>query len=134
FRRNNYKFNYMIKTDGYACSILFIKTDANGDPVNIPRNFKEKIEYIEKIEITNKLRNKEIITIDPGKSDLITAMKENNDPNDPRQHNFFKYTQGMRKIDLKSQCYKEERQKYSRRTVAYLHRGRYYEKSVKELE
>ena len=33
FKKNGYRFNYMIKTDGVGCSLLFIKLDSNNEPI-----------------------------------------------------------------------------------------------------
>jgi len=81
FKKSGHKFHHMIKTNGVACSVLFIKTDPNGisyKPINKSLNeiFKEqsRIKYIEEVPITESMRSKRIITIDPGKNDLISCM------------------------------------------------------------
>jgi hypothetical protein len=54
FKKKNYKFNYMIRTDGVSCCILFIRTDKLSVPLKkIQKNKSNKQEdntkYIEKV-------------------------------------------------------------------------------------
>ena len=65
----------MIKTDGVSVSILFIRVDDKGEPVKKQKSkkYKEQIdcEYIEKVKITDEIKNMKVVSIDPGCSDLI---------------------------------------------------------------
>ncbi len=60
FKKTNYTFNYMIKTDAISISILFVRL--NGDkPMKKPlhqNKSEEQIEYIEKIIFTDEPKNK----------------------------------------------------------------------------
>ena len=112
FRRSNYKFSFMIKTDGIGCSILYEKLTINESnpikitPINdyigeqkieikkntkrkyrkkkniapgdIPKksNNNNKFEYIEDIKITQQMRNKKVVAIDPGHNDLINCLSK----------------------------------------------------------
>lgn len=128
FKRSNYKFHFMIKTDGVGCSILFEKlTGEEKKPVKIsPGNYdieiesnkiinaprkvkfkyrknkkgktkkqkkrqkkgKEKIDYddpnmfkyIEEVAITEEMRHKKIVAIDPGHNDLINCIMQFDQP------------------------------------------------------
>lgn len=83
FKRKNYAFNYMIKTDGIGCSIILIKLK-DGNPINITSNMQKTVsnkkmeidKYIEEIKITDEMKKKRIITIDPGTSDLIYCLSK----------------------------------------------------------
>ena len=107
FHKKKYIFDYMIKTDGVAVSILFIKVDANNIPIKPTikkiieiENLREKINdcYIENQEnVKEILENKNYVVIDPNKEDLIYCMDKN--------ENFFKYTQSQRKFESKSKRY-----------------------------
>lgn len=109
FRKSRYQFNYMIKTDGIACSILFIKIDKNGNPIDHPFKYDEdansdpKFQYIENINITKLIKNKQKVYGDPGKNDLINFMKQNTDGT----LTYFKYTQRQRNHHTKKKKYNE---------------------------
>lgn len=90
FKRNGYKFNYSIKTDGVGCSIIFAKVDQYGRVIESPffKNDEEDdldVElrdgfdnpYIEDIKITDEMKDKLFVYIDPGHTDLINCMSEN---------------------------------------------------------
>jgi len=104
FKKNKYVFNYMIRTDGISVSILFIKLGNNGLPLtyNNPNNKpEENIKYIEKEIITDELRSKKIVCIDPGCSDLIYCGSK--DENDKLQT--FRYTQNQRRLETRTKKY-----------------------------
>ena len=67
FRRKNYVFDYMIRTDGVACSILLIKSK-DGKPLKETKKMKKenakKLEYpyIENVEITDEMKGKRLVT------------------------------------------------------------------------
>ena len=84
FKKNKYAFNYMIRTDMISCCILFIRLDTNGKPLKKIISNKKLTEevntdYIEKVELTDEIRSKKVVCIDPGKSDLIYCGSKNDD-------------------------------------------------------
>ena len=124
FKRRNYAFNYMIKTDGIGCSILLVKLK-DGEPINITfklqKEVKKKIEsldkYIETVEITNKMKKKRIVTVDPGLSDIVHAVSknikekviidENNKLKVIEEEEIikFRYTQNQRRLETRNKKY-----------------------------
>ena len=149
FHRNGYTFNHMIKTDGVGCSILLVKTDKNGNPIKAhskqeAKKLKEnnKVKYIHEVEITESMKNKQLVTGDPGKDDLISCMKEN-DKNNIKKTSYkksnkdkpkkcyltyihFKYNQARRSKDTKKKKYEKIRKELSEQKIN--------EKTVKEIE
>jgi arginine repressor len=68
----------MIKTDGVGCSILFIRLVDN-EPIKITKGLinkmkKENNQYIVKVKITKDMKKKRVVTVDPGKSDIIYCL------------------------------------------------------------
>lgn len=130
FKRKNYSFNYMIKTDGIGCSILLIKLK-NNIPINITsvmaKNTKKQLEsydqYIEDIEITNEMKNKNIITIDPGINSLITCYSKDENNNDI----FFRYTRCQRQLESRNKKYNNIIQNINKTT-------KINDQSIKEIE
>jgi hypothetical protein len=104
FKKNNYEFNYMIRTDGISVGILFIRLGSNGlplkhyNPINKP---EENTKYIEKEIITDELRSKKIVCVDPGCSDLIYCGSKDNDGN----LETFRYTQNQRRLETRTKKY-----------------------------
>ena len=104
FQKKHYTFNYMIKTDGISVSILFIRLDENNEPFKFnpyQTQTEENIKYIEKEIITDELRNKKIVCIDPNYSDLIYCGSK--DDNDVLQT--FRYTQNQRRMETRVKKY-----------------------------
>ena len=104
FKKNKYVFNYMIRTDGISIGLLFIRLDNNGIPLkyNNPNNKpEENTKYIEKEIITDELRSKKIVCIDPNHSDLIYCGSK--DENDKLQT--FRYTQNQRRLETRTKKY-----------------------------
>jgi hypothetical protein len=74
----------MIKTDGIGCSILLVKSK-DGKPKNITPKLQREYEnninnldkYIEDIEITDEIKKKRIVCLDPGNSDIFYAVSKN---------------------------------------------------------
>ena len=98
-----YDFHHMIKTDGISVSILFIKLDSNGKPLKHDENKTERklsnnTEYIEKVEITDEMRQKKIVCADPNKRDLIYCGSR--DENGKLQT--FRYTQDQRRFETRA--------------------------------
>ena len=104
FKKNNYEFNYMIRTDGISVGILFIRTDNQGMPLKYynPNNKPtENTKYIEKEIITDEIRSKKIVCVDPGCSDLIYCGSKDNDGN----LETFRYTQNQRRLETRKKKY-----------------------------
>jgi hypothetical protein len=126
FRRKNYIFNFMIKTDGASCSILLIKTRDN-KPININsyqqrkvnNEIKKRDKYIEESEITNEIKNKKIVACDPNLSDLIYCVSEKEET--------FRYTQNQRRLETRKKKYSKIIQEFSIKT-------KINGKTIKEIE
>ena len=104
FKKNKYEFNYMIRTDGISIGILFIRLGNNGLPLtyNNPNNKpEENTKYIETKIITDELRSKKIVCVDPGCTDLIYCGSK--DENDKLQT--FRYTQNQRRLERRTKKY-----------------------------
>jgi hypothetical protein len=104
FKKKHYTFNFMIKTDGIAVSILFIRLDNNNKPLlynPYQSQAEENIKYIEKETITDELRSKKIVCIDPNYSDLIYCGSK--DDSDVLQT--FRYTQNQRRLETRVKKY-----------------------------
>ena len=103
-KKNKYEFNYMIRTDGISVSILFIRTDNQGMPLKYynPNNKPiDNTKYIEKEIITDELRSKKIVCVDPGCSDLIYCGSKDDDGN----LETFRYTQNQRRLETRTKKY-----------------------------
>ena len=104
FKKNNYEFNYMIRTDGISVGILFIRLGSNGLPLkhyNPINKLEENTKYIEKEIITDELRSKKIVCVDPGCSDLIYCGGKDNNGN----LETFRYTQNQRRLETRTKKY-----------------------------
>ena len=120
FQKNGYYFNYMIKTDGVGCSILFHKVDEDDEPIKMTGNqlrametLKEKQDkqYIEKQDdIEGLLSEKNYVCIDPGLSDLIYCM-------DVIQKTTFRYTQAQRNHEIRNKRYREIVEEINKETI-----------------
>ena len=98
--KSDYKFNYMIETDGISCSILLLRNDITKNRcLKIPKDiFVEK--YIDELEEEEYLDigQKNIVSIDPNMSDLIYCTNG--------KGTFFRYTQDQRRKELKIKKYR----------------------------
>ena len=105
FRKNKYQFNYMIKTDAVSVSILFIRLQDNGQPMKkMNKNCKSDLddcEYIEKIQMTCKIKNKKVVTIDPNLSDINYCGSY--DKNGKLET--FRYTQNQRRLETRNKIF-----------------------------
>jgi hypothetical protein len=148
FKRKNYQFNYMIKTDGIGASVLLVKLN-DGKPINITnklqRETKEKLEkvdkYIEDVIITDDMKKKRIVTIDPNLSDIIFALSKTipkeeiiKDDNGKiikhikQDENLtFRYTQDQRRLETRNKKYNKIQDKINKKT-------KFNNKTVKEIE
>ena len=94
----------MIRTDGISVGILFIRIDNQGMPLKYynPNNKPiDNTKYIEKEIITDELRSKKIVCVDPGCSDLIYCGSKDDDGN----LETFRYTQNQRRLETRTKKY-----------------------------
>ena len=132
FKRSNYKFHHMIKTDGIGCSVLLIKIK-DDKPIkmtrtlqNISDNKRKGLDkYIENIEECDK--KKRVVTIDPNMGDLIYCVakikmnatvkrkvktplcsnKTTESERNGEEEITFRYTQNQRKNEIGTKRYAE---------------------------
>lgn len=126
FKKNKYAFNYMIKTDGISASILFIRLNNDGTPMKkTDKNCKvsNDTKYIEKIEITDDIKNKRIVAVDPNVSDILYCGSKNKDG----KLETFRYTQNQRRLEIGTKKYSKIMDNLSKTTMIN-------DKTIKELE
>jgi hypothetical protein len=129
FIGGKFQFNYMIKTDGVACTILFIKLESNNEPIKITKKKimdNEKLkeiadkQYIEnQVNVKKLLKDKNYVVIDPNLSDLMYCMDKNG--------NKFKYTQNQRRLETRNKKYNKIIEEINTKT-------KINGKTVKEIE
>lgn len=100
---NPYQFNFMIETDGVACSIVLVHKEVVGKRFK-PKPIISKEMYIDEIELS-QLRGKVSVGIDPNKSDLIFCSTKNADGSIKT----FRYTQDQRRKETKNKKYRNIR-------------------------
>ena len=110
FSSNNYIFNYMIETDGIACSILLVRKDVAGKRFK-PSIKTEKEYYIDDVD-NSILKDKNIVAIDPNKSDLIYCISKQND-----ETLHFRYTQDQKRKETKDKKYRNIRDELKKTTI-----------------
>ena len=96
----------MIRTDGISICILFIRVNINGKPLSKTYQNKkccqeENINYLEKTEITQELKNMKVVCADPGLSDLLYFGSYN----DKNELETFRYTQNQRRLETRNKKY-----------------------------
>jgi len=126
FKKTSYQFNNMIRTDGISCCILFIRVDANGKPLGKKFNdcsMELNYDYIENIEITDKIKAKKFVVADPGHSDLIYCGSRNIDG----KLETFRYTQNQRRLETRNKKYNKIIDSVNKETLMD-------NKTVKEIE
>jgi len=138
FKKKGYAFHHMIKTDGVSCSIIFVKLDPKGNPYNLRTMFKKNLQedsngipYIENAEITNQMKNKTLVGIDPNHGNLIscksksketdhkitaTDAKENTIVYEHKESKDFRYTRAQRNVETRSKKYNKIREKIKSET------------------
>ncbi len=128
FKKNNYIFNNMIKTDGVSCSILFekiemIKSDKNDAQLGSKDHFLTG--YIEDCdELKRKeLQKMKMVCADPNYSDLIYCGSKDENGN----LETFRYTQNQRRLETRSKKYSKLKDKINKET-------KIGDKNVKEIE
>lgn len=100
FKREGYSFHHMIETDGISCSILLIRNDLI-DKFSKPKNTSSSKElYIDELDDYSHIQNKKIVTIDPGKCDIIYCVD-----GCCKNANTFRYTQDSRRKETKCKKY-----------------------------
>ena len=123
-----YTFSHMIRTDGISVCILFIRVDVNGKPLSKTYQNKkccqeENINYIEKTNITEELKNMKVVCADPGLSDLLYFGSYN----EKNELETFRYTQNQRRLETRNKKYNKIIDKVNKETFID-------DKSIKDLE
>ena len=121
----------MIKTDGIGCSVLFIKLDKNNNPCKIQRTNKKMrklleaendCKYIEDITITQQMKMKSLVAVDPNHGNLNSCLMEFDNKNSTqrikysnnneapikirnRNYIYFRYTRSKRNHETKNKKY-----------------------------
>ena len=99
FKKNWYSFHHMIETDGVSCSILLLRKDKVGKKVMVNKN-PNREQYIDELKDYSKLKDKNIVAIDPGKEDLIFCVDSSD-----TEANQYRYSQDRRRKETKSKKY-----------------------------
>ena len=91
----------MIETDGISCSILMIRNDLIGKKVKVKKG-SNKEQYIDSLTKSerDKLDDKNIVAIDPGKNSILYCVDD-----DSKDANEFTYTQNQRRKECKTKKY-----------------------------
>lgn len=106
FRRKDYNFFSMIKTDGIGVSILFYRSDKNQD--KLPKDIKSTREYyVDEMRIDN-INNMKIVGVDVGKDDLLHCTDGSK---------FFRYTANQRRLETRKKKYMKINDKLKKETL-----------------
>ena len=138
----------MIKTDGIGCSVLLVKLK-DGKPINITSTMQKSIKkkqesldkYIEDVEITEEMKKKKIVTIDPNLSDIIYCVSKTTPFEEiikdkkgkiikhvkQDENVTFRYTQNQRRLETR-------KKKYAKITEKINKTKKINKKTVKEIE
>jgi len=100
FKKPKYTFHHMIETDGVSCSILMLRNDLIGKRIPITKIGSNAEQYIDELNDYINIKNKKIVCIDPGKSDILYCVD-----NDNKDVNEFRYTQDSRRKECKIKKY-----------------------------
>jgi transposase len=100
FRKPKYTFHHMIETDGVSCSILLLRNDLIGKRIPNIKVGSNSEQYIDELTDYINIKNKKIVCIDPGKSDILYCVD-----NDNKDANEFRYTQDSRRKECKIKKY-----------------------------
>ena len=121
FKKKRYDFHHMIETDGVSCSIIFKRKDLKSSYK--PKNDKPNSElYIDEVIDYTRLKEKKIVAIDPGKSDLIYCVDSAS-----KDANVYRYTQDRRRKIGKSK-------RFNKLTIKMKRQEKIDERKVQELE
>ena len=97
FKRKDYSFHNMIKTDGVGASILFHRRDQNPDKLDDGSAFQDVKEvYVDEVDVPPVLKTTKVVGIDMGKDDLLHCTDG---------ETFYRYTANQRRIQTKSKKY-----------------------------
>jgi hypothetical protein len=103
FIKPNYSFHHMIETDGISVSILLIRQDKIGKRI-LSKECKSASneKYIDELsdDTYNIIKNKKIVSIDPGKCDILYCVDGDN-----KGANTFRYSQDQRRKETKVKKY-----------------------------
>ena len=100
FRKPKYTFHHMIETDGVSCSILLLRNDLIGKRIPNIKVGSNSEQYIDELTDYTNIKNKKIVCIDPGLSDILYCVD-----NDTKEANEFRYTQDSRRKECKIKKY-----------------------------
>jgi transposase len=100
FKKPKYTFHHMIETDGVSCSILMLRNDLVGKRLPLTKIGSNAEQYIDELTDYTNIKNKKIICIDPGTSDILYCVD-----NDTKDANEFRYTQDSRRKECKIKKY-----------------------------
>ena len=121
FKKKKYDFHHMIETDGVSCSIIFKRKDLKSS--HKPKSCKPSAElYIDEVKDYTKLKEKKIVAIDPGKSDLIYCVDSAS-----KEANIYRYTQDRRRRIGKSK-------RFNKLIIKMKKKEKIDEKKVQKLE
>ena len=100
FNKPKYTFHHMIETDGVSCSILMLRNDLIGKRLPLTKICSNAEQYIDELTDYTNIKNKKIVCIDPGTSDILYCVD-----NDTKNANEFRYTQDSRRKECKIKKY-----------------------------
>jgi len=100
FNKPKYTFHHMIETDGISCSILMLRNDLIGKRLPLTKIGSNAEQYIDELTDYTNIKNKKIVCIDPGTSDILYCVD-----NDTKNANEFRYTQDSRRKECKIKKY-----------------------------
>jgi len=100
FKKPKYTFHHMIETDGVSCSILMLRNDLIGKRIPNIKVGSNSEQYIDELSDYTNIKNKKIVAIDPGKSDILYCVDD-----DDKKANEFRYTQDSRRKECKIKKY-----------------------------
>ena len=100
FKKPKYTFHHMIETDGASCSILLLRNDLIGKRIPNIKVGSNTEQYIDELTDYTNIKNKKIVCIDPGFSDILYCIDDDN-----KEANEFRYTQDSRRKECKIKKY-----------------------------
>jgi hypothetical protein len=100
FNKPKYSFHHMIETDGVSCSILMLRNDMIGKRIPNAKVSLNTEQYIDELKDYSSIKDKKIVAIDPGMSDIIYCVD-----NYTKDANEFRYTQDSRRKECKIKKY-----------------------------
>jgi uncharacterized protein YbcI len=114
FKKKHYSFHHMIETDGVSCSILLVRKDLVGKRTSTIKSKINDEKYIDGLKNMDyeRLQKKTIVSIDPGKCDLIYCVDKDN-----KEANMFRYSQDQRRKETKKKKYAKIQLKLKREKV-----------------